>query len=323
MRVPVLDAVLRERIAGLHVVVVGDVMLDEYWFGDVRRISPEAPVPVVHVSRSDERPGGAANVARNIVSLGGRATLLAIVGADAAADRLRRALDGAGVRHCLSVDPALRTTLKLRVLGPHQQMLRIDFEERPSDTALQANSAEYERIVGEADIVVLSDYGKGALARVAELIAIARRLGKPVLVDPKGRDYSNYAGATMVTPNRAEMSDVVGSWSDLAELDDKAERLRARLGLEVLVITMSEQGMRLYSQDGVVRQPARAQEVFDVSGAGDTVIAALAIMHGVGASWEEAVAFANAAGGVAVGKLGTSVVAFEEVAAFLQRMSTP
>jgi rfaE bifunctional protein kinase chain/domain len=319
----VLDPSFRERIAGLNIVVVGDVMLDEYWFGDVRRISPEAPVPVVHVSRSDERPGGAANVARNIVSLGGRATLLAVVGPDATADRLRRALDDAGVRHCLSVDPTIRTTLKLRVLGRHQQMLRIDFEELPSDTALQANCAEYERMLGEADIVVLSDYGKGALARVAELIAIARRLGKPVLVDPKGRDYSDYADATMVTPNRAEMAEAVGSWSDLAELDTKAQALRARLGLEVLVVTMSEQGMRLYSHGDVVQQGARAQEVFDVSGAGDTVIAALAIMHGAGASWEEAVAFANAAGGVAVGKLGTSVVHFDEVAAFLQRTSAP
>jgi len=317
------DPALRDRIAGLNVFVVGDVMLDEYWFGDVRRISPEAPVPVVHVSRSDERPGGAANVARNIVSLGAHATLLAVVGPDATADRLRRALDEAGVRHCLTTDPAMRTTLKLRVVGQHQQMLRVDFEDAPSPDALQAEQAEYLRLLSQADVVVLSDYDKGALARVAELIAIARRLGKPVLVDPKGRDYSRYAGATMITPNRAEMIEAAGPCATPGELDEQAERMRTRLGLEALVVTLSEQGMKLYSQDGMFHQQARAQEVFDVSGAGDTVIAALAIMHGCGIDWPGAVAFANAAGGVAVGKLGTSVVHYAEVDAFLKRTTAP
>lgn len=313
------DKDIRNRIADLRVLVVGDVMLDEYWFGDVRRISPEAPVPVVHVSRCDERPGGAANVARNIVSLGAQATLLAVVGADATADRLRHTLDEAGVRHRLSVDPTIRTTLKLRVIGQHQQMLRVDFEEPPSPEALQAKQAEYERLLAETDVVVLSDYGKGALARVADLIAVGHRLGKTMLVDPKGRDYNRYAGATMVTPNRAELADAVGTWSSSDELDLKAERLRAELGLEVLVLTMSEQGMKLYSPDGVFHQQTRAQEVFDVSGAGDTVIAALAIMRGCGENWESAVTFANAAGGVAVGKLGTSVVDFDEVDQFLRK----
>jgi len=317
------DLSIRERIAGLQIFVVGDVMLDEYWFGDVRRISPEAPVPIVRVSSADERPGGAANVARNIVTLGARATLLSVVGADATADRLRDALDLAGVQHRLTIDPGLRTTLKLRVVGQNQQMLRIDFEEVPSPAALQAKQARYEQLLAQADVVVLSDYGKGALARVAELIAIARRLGKPVLVDPKGRDYARYAGATMITPNRAEMADAVGSWADMDELDHKAGRLRAELGLEALVVTMSKQGMRLYSQRGAFHQQARAQEVFDVSGAGDTVIAALAIMHGCGVGWQEAVAFANAAGGVAVGKLGTSTVQFDEVQSFLHRTAVP
>lgn len=313
------DLAGQELIAQLNVLVVGDVMLDEYWFGDVRRISPEAPVPIVHISRSDERPGGAANVARNIVSLGARATLLAVVGPDATADRLRHALNDAGVSHSLSVDPSIRTTLKLRVIGQHQQMLRIDFEELPSSEALQAKQAEYERLLVEADVVILSDYGKGALARVAMLIATARRLGKPVLVDPKGRDYTRYAGATTITPNLTEFSEAVGAWSTPEELDAKAEKLRTDLNLEVLVVTMSEQGMRLYSAGGAFHQPARAQEVFDVSGAGDTVISALAIMHGCGIAWEQAVAFANAAGGVAVGKLGTSVVHFDEVKQFLQQ----
>lgn len=312
------DAGLRRQIADLSVLVVGDVMLDEYWFGDVRRISPEAPVPVVHVSRSEERPGGAANVARNIVAMGAKATLLAVVGADTTADRLRGTLDEAGVRHHLSVDPAIRTTLKLRVIGQHQQMLRVDFEELPSAETLQAKQVEYERLLANADVVVLSDYGKGALVRVADLIATARRLGKVVMVDPKGRDYSRYTGATMVTPNRAELAEAVGTWSSPAELDRKAEQLRADLGLEVLVLTMSEQGMKLYSPGSVFHQNTRAQEVFDVSGAGDTVIAALAIMRGCGVDWEDAVTFANAAGGVAVGKLGTSIVHFEEIERFLE-----
>lgn len=312
------NAALRRRIADLSILVVGDVMLDEYWFGDVRRISPEAPVPIVHVSRCEERPGGAANVARNIVAMGARATLLAIVGADATADRLRGTLDDAGVCHYLSVDPAIRTTLKLRVIGQHQQMLRVDFEELPSLETLQAKQTEYERLLANTDVVVLSDYGKGALVRVADLIATARRLGKIVMIDPKGRDYSRYAAATMITPNRAELAEAVGAWSSPAELDHKAEQLRAELGLEVLVLTMSEQGIKLYSRNNVFHQNTRAQEVFDVSGAGDTVIAALAIMRGCGVGWEEAVTFANAAGGVAVGKLGTSVVYFEEIERFLE-----
>lgn len=305
--------------AGVRVLVIGDVMLDEYWFGDVRRISPEAPVPIVHVSRSEERPGGAANVARNIVSLGAYAQLLAVVGADTAAERLRTALDKAGVQHSLSVDTGIRTTLKLRVIGQHQQMLRVDFEEPPSTESLSAKQAEFERLIDSADIVVLSDYGKGALSRVVDLISIARQRGKPVLVDPKGRDYDRYAGATIVTPNRSELLDAVGGWSDDEDMDRKAEQLRARLGLDALLLTLSERGIKLYLPGKVIYQPARAQEVFDVSGAGDTVIAAMAVMYASGIEWEQAVAFANAAGGVAVGKLGTSTVDFAEVAELLER----
>jgi len=315
----VLDQNIQERIAKLKVLVVGDVMLDEYWFGDVRRISPEAPVPVVHVSRCEERPGGAANVARNIVSLGAQATLLAVVGPDSTAERLRSTLDDAGVSHYLSIDRNIRTTLKLRVIGQHQQMLRVDFEELPSAETLQAKQAEYERLLMNADVVVLSDYGKGALARITDLIAAARKLGKPVFVDPKGRDFTRYKGATMVTPNQAELMEAVGAWSSPEELDFKAEQLRAELGLEALVLTMSEKGIKLYLPDVRFHQHTRAREVFDVSGAGDTVISALAVMRGSGVGWEDAVSFANAAGGVAVGKLGTSVVDFEEVERFFRQ----
>lgn len=309
----VFDDAMHSRFARLNILVVGDVMLDEYWFGDVRRISPEAPVPVVHVSRSDERPGGAANVARNIVSMGAKATLLSVVGKDATADRLRLALDQHGVQHHFSVDPLIRTTHKLRVIGQNQQMVRIDFEEPPSRETLSAKLANYEHLLTNADVVVLSDYGKGALARIAEFIACAQRMGKPVLVDPKGRDYSRYVGATMISPNRAELIEAIGQWTNAEDMDAKAEGLRQRLGLKALVLTMSEQGMRVYCDGAAHQQSARAQEVFDVSGAGDTVIAALAIMHGCGFAWNEAARFANAAGGVAVGKLGTSVVYYDEV----------
>jgi rfaE bifunctional protein kinase chain/domain len=304
---------MREALAAVNVLVVGDVMLDEYWFGDVRRISPEAPVPIVHVSRSDERPGGAANVARNVVSLGAQVTLLSVVGADGTADRLRAALDAAGVRHQLSIDPNIRTTLKLRLIGQNQQLLRVDFEEPPSRESLAAKRADFEALVNAADVVVLSDYGKGALHHITDLIAIARHHGKAVLVDPKGRDYQRYTGATVVTPNRSEFSDAVGGWKDAEEMDDKAEMLRASLGLDALLLTMSDQGMKLYRHGHTLHQPARASEVFDVSGAGDTVIAGMAVMLGSGQSWEDAVAFANTAAGIAVGKLGTSIVAFDEV----------
>ncbi|MEG3089344.1 D-glycero-beta-D-manno-heptose-7-phosphate kinase [Sphingomonas sp. PB4P5] len=304
---------MRNLVAGVRVLIVGDVMLDEYWFGDVRRISPEAPVPIVHVTRSDERPGGAANVARNVVSLGAQATLLSVVGADATADRLRTALDGAGVKHQFNIDPTIRTTLKLRLIGQNQQMLRVDFEEPPSYDSLAAKRADFEAIISSADIIILSDYGKGALHRIEELIAIARCHGKTVLVDPKGREYRRYAGATAVTPNRAELSDAVGGWSSDAQMDEKAEALRSQLGLDALLLTMSEQGMKLYRDGHMLHQPARASEVFDVSGAGDTMIAGIAVMLGSGRSWEEAVAFANTAAGIAVGKLGTSTVEFDEV----------
>jgi len=307
---PMLDV---RAIAQLRILVVGDVMLDEYWFGDVKRISPEAPVPIVHVLSSDERPGGAANVARNIVSLGAQAMLLAVVGADSTADRLRIALDEAGVHHCLKVDPSMRTALKLRVIGQHQQMLRVDFEEAPSRETLQTKRIEFEKLVDAADIVVFSDYLKGTLSQVADLITIAQQYGKPILVDPKGRDYQRYVGATVATPNRAELADVIGPWASSEEMDQKAEVLRAELGLDALVVTMSEQGMKVYLPNRIIHQPAQVREVFDVSGAGDTVIAALSIMFALTRDWEIAIAFANMAGGVAVGKLGTSAVHLDEV----------
>jgi D-glycero-beta-D-manno-heptose-7-phosphate kinase len=293
------------------------VMLDRYWFGDVSRISPEAPVPVVLVRRTDERPGGAANVARNITALGGAATLLSVVGEDEPATSLERLLAEEGVRTSLHRDPALSTTVKLRVIGQQQQLLRIDFERAPSREALEAKLDEYERLVGEADAVVLSDYGKGGLAHVQRMIQAARRLGKPVLVDPKGSDYERYRGATLLTPNRSEFREVAGRWSDEADLTRRAQALRESLDLEALIVTRSEEGMSLYTAREAWHEHTRAREVFDVSGAGDTVIGTLALMVASGADLHAAMRVANHAAGIVVGKLGTAVVHPDELEASL------
>ena len=300
-----------------RVLVAGDVMLDRYWFGDVSRISPEAPVPVVHVQRTDERPGGAANVARNITALAGRCTLLSVVGQDEPAQSLEKLLRADRVDATLTRDTSLSTTVKLRVIGQQQQLLRIDFERAPSHEALAAKMDEFERQVGEADVVVLSDYGKGSLERVQEMIALARRHRKPVLVDPKGEDYARYRGATLLTPNRGEFRQVAGRWKDEADLARRAQKLRAELDLDGLIVTRSEEGMSLFTASESHHEPTRAREVFDVSGAGDTVIAVLGLMVAAGADLHAAMRIANLAGGIVVGKLGTAVVHPEELAASL------
>jgi rfaE bifunctional protein kinase chain/domain len=300
-----------------RVLVAGDVMLDRYWFGDVSRISPEAPVPVVHVQRTDERPGGAANVARNITALEGRCTLLSVVGNDEAARSLERLLSQDRVGATLTRDASLSTTVKLRVIGQQQQLLRIDFERAPSHEALASKMDEYERQVGEADVVVLSDYGKGSLERVQEMIALARRHGKPVLVDPKGEDYSRYRGATLLTPNRSEFRQVAGRWKDEADLAARAQKLRRELDLDALIVTRSEEGMSLFTASESHHEPTRAREVYDVSGAGDTVIAVLGLMVAAGAGLQAAMRMANLAAGIVVGKLGTAVVHPEELTPWL------
>ena len=300
-----------------RILVVGDVMLDRYWFGDVSRISPEAPVPVVKVERSEERPGGAANVARNCASLGARVGLLSVVGNDEAGRILQRQMEEGGIAASLLPDAAIDTTVKLRVIGRQQQLLRIDFETTPSHEVLQAKLAEFEQRLAGVDVVILSDYGKGGLAHIGDMIRLARAAGKKVLVDPKGEDYSKYRGATVITPNRSELRQVVGRWSDEAQLAEKAQQLRSELELEALLVTRSEEGMSLYRDGEALHQPARAQEVFDVSGAGDTVIATLAAMMALGAPWSDAIHLANLAGGVVVGKLGTATVSREELSAAL------
>jgi rfaE bifunctional protein kinase chain/domain len=306
-----------DKVVNVRLLVVGDVMLDRYWFGEVSRISPEAPVPVVRVQRMDERLGGAANVARNAASLGAFTGLLSVVGDDEAGRSLARLLEEEQIDAGLHVDRDIDTTVKLRVIGRQQQLLRIDFETAPSHEILQAKLADFAMRVAQADVVILSDYGKGGLAHIAEMIAIARAHDKPVLVDPKGDEWGRYAGATVITPNRGELREVVGRWSSEQELADKAQKLRGRLGLEALLVTRSEEGMTLFADDGVHHQPARAREVFDVSGAGDTVIATLAAMLGAGADWAEAIRVANVAAGIVVGKLGTAVATRAELASAL------
>ena len=296
------------------ILVVGDVMLDRYWFGDVNRISPEAPVPVLKVERVEERPGGAANVARNIASLGAHCTLLSVVGADEAGDCLERLLTQHGnVNALLHRDSTISTTIKLRAVARNQQLLRIDFETQPSHEVLHAKLEDFRAKLPDADVVILSDYGKGGLTHISEMIKLARAAGKLVLVDPKGDDYTRYAGATLLTPNRSEFREVAGGWKNEAELNAKAERLRSELKLDALLVTRSEEGMSLYRANEIFHEPTQSREVFDVSGAGDTVIATLAVIIACGADWSHAVRIANRAAGIVVGKLGTAMVSRDEI----------
>ncbi|MFA7241254.1 MAG: D-glycero-beta-D-manno-heptose-7-phosphate kinase [Sulfuricellaceae bacterium] len=298
-----------------RILIVGDVMLDRYWFGEVSRISPEAPVPVVHVNKTEERPGGAANVARNAAALGAQVSLLSVAGRDEAGDSLARLLEKENVNVVLHRDAGLDTTIKLRVVGRQQQLLRIDFETTPGHEVLLNKLSDFERMLGDADMVILSDYGKGGLKHIGQMIGLARAAAKPVLVDPKGEDYRRYRGATLLTPNRSEFRQVAGGWQSDAELARKAEALRRELDLDALLITRSEEGMTLYRCGEALHEPARAREVYDVSGAGDTVIATLGVMLAVGADYAEAVHVANVAAGIVVGKLGTAVVNRAELAA--------
>lgn len=297
-----------------RILVVGDIMLDRYWFGEVDRISPEAPVPVVRVARRDDRLGGAANVARNIVALGAQVVLVGVVGADEAGARVVALATEAGIDAQLAQDTdGMDTTLKMRVMGRQQQLLRVDFEHHPGERALDGVDTRVAAALADTDLLVLSDYAKGTLARVEGLIQAARAAGVPVLVDPKGHRYRRYYGASIVTPNRSEMQDAVGRWDSEDDLTQRAQALRIELGLEALLITRSEQGMTLFTEQGRCHAEAQAHEVFDVSGAGDTVLATLAVARAAGLDWHQAMQWANRAGGVVVGKLGTSIVSVEEL----------
>ena len=305
---------LIEKIAQARVLVVGDAMLDRYWYGGVERISPEAPVPVVAVTGVEERPGGAANVASNVTALGAHCTLMAVTGDDTDADCLATMLESKGIQTRLLRDKLVNTTVKLRVVSQQQQLIRIDFEAPTSKDARNKMLNGYLSRLNEFDVVILSDYGKGGLGDIQEMIHAAREKNVPLVIDPKGDDYEPYKGATLITPNRKEFERVAGRYQDEDELVDKARGLVERLELEAVLVTRSEEGMSLISRSGnVVHMPARAREVFDVTGAGDTVIATIAAAYAAGGEPADALHLANIAAGIVVGKLGSATATPEEI----------
>jgi rfaE bifunctional protein kinase chain/domain len=305
--------ITKQKMSEARILVVGDVMLDRYWYGAVDRISPEAPVPVVRITREEERNGGAANVAYNVVTLGAQASLLTVVGDDEASHKLEALVANTGIRTHFGRDAELKTTVKLRVIGRQQQLLRLDFENTPKSEILATQTATFEELLPKHDAILFSDYGKGGLAHVSDMIARARSAGKPILIDPKGSDYSRYQGANVITPNRAELQQVVGNWTSEEDLRTKAHALRSQLQLDAVLLTRSEEGMTLFDAQGELHVSAQAREVFDVTGAGDTVIATMAALVGAGMDLRAALPLANRAGGLVVGKFGTATVSYEEL----------
>lgn len=307
-----------DSFSSIRALVVGDVMLDRYWFGSVERISPEAPVPVLAVQREETRAGGAANVAHNLTALGASTKLLSVVGDDAAGQEISDIVTATGAQANLVVDKNLHTIVKLRMVAQNQQLLRADFDQYPGDEVLAKCLDDYQQSLQQADVVVLSDYGKGGLRHVATMIEQARLAKLPVIVDPKGADYSRYRGATLITPNMKEFEAVAGKSSNETEFKAKAFKLREDLDLDYLLVTRSEKGMSLFGPDGEqIDSPARALEVYDVSGAGDTVIALMALAMASELSNSDRLALANIVAGIVVGKVGTAVASIEEVIAQL------
>jgi len=296
------------------VLVVGDIMLDRYWSGTTNRISPEAPVPVVKVNSIEERPGGAANVAMNIASLGATSKLVGLTGVDEAARILSERLSGVNVQCdfvALSTHP---TITKLRVLSRNQQLLRLDFEEGFSDVNADPILERIQQKLSTLGAVIFSDYGKGALSDIQKMIQLAKQANIPLLIDPKGTDFERYRNATLLTPNMSEFEAVVGKCKDEADIIAKGTKLIADLNLSALLVTRSEQGMTLLQPNKKpFHLPTQAQEVYDVTGAGDTVIGVLGASLAAGLTLEEACFLANVAAGVVVGKLGTSTVSIVEL----------
>ncbi len=305
----------KQALAKARILVVGDTMLDRYWYGSVDRISPEAPVPVVKVTKEEDRIGGAANVAFNVVSLGAQASLLSVVGDDEVGHRLTQLVESAGIAGHFGFDSKMPTTVKLRIIGRQQQLLRADFESQPQTEILAQILDQFKHLLNQHDVVLFSDYGKGGLTHVETMVALAKTGGKQVLIDPKGSDYSRYAGANLVTPNRAELAAVVGTWDNESQLESKAQNLRAQLQLDALLLTRSEEGMSLFDNQGAFHVKAQARDVFDVTGAGDTVIATLASLLAAQVPLREAVRLANKAGAVVVGKFGAATLTYEELMA--------
>jgi D-glycero-beta-D-manno-heptose-7-phosphate kinase len=294
------------------VLVVGDAMLDQYWHGDVDRISPEAPVPVVKVNRQENRLGGAANVALNCSKLGAKTSFMAAVGNDAAAQQIRSLLKINNIHDQLVVGSGTTIT-KLRIIGRAQQLIRLDFESHACTNAISEQTDSFQEVLSDHDVVIFSDYGKGGLQQIAAMIRMARIASKIVLVDPKGNDYSSYEHANVITPNKSELRQVVGAWQSEEELHRKALNLKDELGLDALLLTRSEEGMTLFDDSGATHFPAQVREVYDVTGAGDTVIATLAVLVANAYTLKDAVPFANKAAGIVVGKFGTSSLTMQEL----------
>ena len=302
-----------------RVLVVGDLMLDRYWHGVTSRISPEAPVPVVHVNDDEHRAGGAGNVALNVAALGGNVSVMGFVGNDEPAALLKTVLQQAGVLCLFEVLDDYPTITKLRVMSRHQQLIRLDFEDgfHPLDNSSLLHRYHAEML--QANVIVLSDYGKGTLSDCQQFIALAKQLNKPILIDPKGTDFSIYKGATLITPNLAEFEAVVGACANQQQVEEKGTHLLKEMDFSALLITQGEQGMTLLTRDdSPLHLPTHAREVFDVTGAGDTVISVLAASLAAKQSMAEATVLANMGAGIVVGKLGTATVNTEELEYALQ-----
>lgn len=297
-----------------HILVFGDVMLDRYWQGPTSRISPEAPVPVVNIKEREDRAGGAANVALGIATLGAKVKLMGVIGEDENGQIMQSLLNNAGIENHLFTHPSRPTITKLRILSRSQQLIRLDFEESFVGTDLTTLQQNFEQQLSQAKVVVLSDYGKGTLNNPQHLIQAAKAQNIPVLIDPKGTDFERYRGATLITPNLSEFEAVVGACHSDEELINKAQQLIEQFDLQALLITRSEKGMTLVQRNHEpFHQATRAREVFDVTGAGDTVISVLAASLAAGVELPQAMVLANTAAGVVVGKLGTATVTTEEL----------
>ena len=298
---------------GLNILVVGDLMLDYYWSGQTTRVSPEAPVPIVKVENKESRAGGAGNVALNIASLAANVTLLGIVGDDNEADELQELLAAKGVQCDFIKNKNAPTASKLRIVAQHQQLIRLDFEEPLIDFDYTELLSRYKKALAEADVVIFSDYAKGVLAHIPQLLELANAQGVKSFVDPKGTDFSVYQGATLITPNRSEFQAVVGACNNNEQIISKGQALLQQYNIEALLVTLSEQGMALIKKSDAYFLPTHAREVFDVTGAGDTVIASMALGVASGLGLQHAMHLANMAAGIVVGKFGTSTVSSHEL----------
>jgi len=303
-----------ESFSNIRTLVVGDVMVDRYWFGNVDRISPEAPVPVLAVNKEEARAGGAANVAHNLLALGANNRLLSVIGNDEAGREIKNIIEGYGGSSNLIIDESIRTIVKVRMIAQNQQLLRADFDQEPSEEVLAQCLDDFQNSLVKSDVVILSDYGKGGLRHVSSMIESAAAKDIPVIIDPKGSDYSRYKGATLITPNMKEFEAVVGPVKSESDFSDKARKLCVDLELSYLLVTRSEKGMSLFGRNGTqTDSPAKAIAVYDVSGAGDTVISLMALAMVSDFTNAQRLELANTVAGIVVGKVGTAVATIDEL----------